>query len=719
MLHKLHKRLQEKVLNKGWKDLTEIQKAAFDVIYSGENCVIEAPTSGGKTEAVFFPLITRVSEDKSRGFKVLYIAPLKALLNDIELRADEYTEACSLRAFKWHGDVSQAEKIKQTLEPAEFLLTTPESLEAILLRKSNWPEMFINLQTVVIDEAHYFALTERGSHLISLLERLDHGIGVVPQRIAVTATIGNPDELLEWMMGKNRSVGQKVTVKSKIKKEKDFKVSFFDDEYEDELIHVGKMNETLYQLLLNKKSIVFRNSRSGTEESAKYINERNSENKFGKPLIVRTHHSSVSKHLREDAEALIKMKSESSLNAIISTSTLELGIDIGELDQVIQVGASISAGSFLQRVGRTGRRPEKPQVFRGLCGDPDDLLLLTACINLGLKGQSENILFPKKAFHILAHQIICLCLQHNGILPERAWNILSNAYCFSGISKDEYNLLIEYMVAEDFLRYVGGGQVYSSARTEALFLKMNWRRLFAVFDTEPMYNVVDGKKIIGTLDSNFVRPQEVPFVFFLGGIEWMAVKVNHETQQVSVTKYTGGDIPSWKVLKCGDIPFEVAQEVGRVLISNDTPPYLDAPALICLEKRREERSKIGWSPGSWVFEHTNPEESDLWTFAGDKINRTIAELIQNAGIAKCKYDYMNVSVKTKDKSREDVMKELLKLFKQLGKCDMQELEEAIAGELKPVYFSKFSVCLPSWLASLALVDKGYDVGGFLKEVGKE
>lgn len=718
MLNKLHKRLQDIVLNKGWKGLTEIQEVAFDVIYSGENCVIEAPTSGGKTEAVFFPLITRVTADRNPGFKVLYIAPLKALLNDIELRANEYTRACSIRSFKWHGDVSQTDKVKQTLEPAEFLLTTPESLEAILLRKSSWPELFTHLQAVVIDEAHYFALTERGSHLISLLERLDHGIGSVPQRIAVTATIGNPDELLTWLMGKNRTGGQKVIVKSKTQKDKDFKVSFFNGEDDEELIHVAKVNEALYQLLLNKKSIVFRNSRSHTEETAKYISERNAENKFSKPLHVLTHHSSVSKDLREMAETLIKMKSESSLNAIISTSTLELGIDIGELDQVIQVGASTSAGSFLQRVGRTGRRAEKPQVFRGLCSDPDDLLLLSACINLGLKGQSENILFPTKAFHILAHQVICLCLQSNGVMPDHAWSILSNAYCFSGISKDEFDKLIDYMVSEDFLRYVDHGQLYTSTRTEELFLKMNWRRLFAVFDTGPMYNVVDGKKIIGTLDSNFVRPQEVPFIFFLGGIEWKAFKVNHETQQVSVTKYTGGSIPKWKVLKNYDIPFEVAQEVGRILTGNEQPPYLNAPGLICLEKRREQRGKIGWSPGSWVYEHTGPGESDLWTFAGDKINRTIAELIEKAGIAECTSDYMSVTVDGRDKPLEEIMKDLLKLFQHLSGSNVQELEEAIAGEVKPVFFSKFSVCLPEWLGSLALVDKGWDVGGFLREVRK-
>ncbi|GAA3942758.1 DEAD/DEAH box helicase [Chitinophaga oryziterrae] len=357
-LNKLHPRLQDFVKDQKWRDLTDIQKKAFDPIYQGVSCIIEAPTSGGKTEAVLFPLLTRISTRKTPGFKVLYIAPLKALLNDLALRVLPYAKMCYMEAFKWHGDVSQSDKIKQMLFPSDILLTTPESIEAILLRKANWREVFSNLETIVIDEAHYFALTERGSHLMSLLERVEAGIQNKSQRIAVSATVGNPDELLCWLTG-NRSGGECIRVPSTNTKERDFKIRYFMD---------GglELQDSLYALLSQKKSIVFERSRTFTEETASRINERNLESRSRFPVKVKTHHSSVSKRLREDAETSIKNTSTESLNAIISTSTLELGIDIGELDQVVQIGGLNSSGSFLQRVGRTGRRVGRPQFFRGI-----------------------------------------------------------------------------------------------------------------------------------------------------------------------------------------------------------------------------------------------------------------------------------------------------------------------------------------------------------------
>ncbi len=343
------------------------------------------------------------------------------------------------------------------LFPSDILLTTPESLEAILLRRANWTDVFASLEIIVIDEAHYFALTERGSHLVSLMERLTSPLTQAVQRIAITATIGNPEELMRWLQPHRTGVAIKVI--SKRQKEKDFQIQFFPDD--------GKgMDIALYKELINHKSIVFSRSRYFTEALAGKMNEINEVNGNKVPLKVRTHHSSVSKYMREEAEKLIKIeKGEDDLNAILSTSTLELGIDIGELDKVIQIEGLASAGSFLQRVGRTGRRDGKPQYFRGLCSDEKDLLLLTASVSLGKKGISENVLFPRKAFHILAHQVICLTLQKQGIQADTCWHILKNAYCFSSISRLEFDELIASMLEKDYLRKAGADLLVTGDQT--------------------------------------------------------------------------------------------------------------------------------------------------------------------------------------------------------------------------------------------------------------
>ena len=695
-------------MKENWHDLTPIQKEAFDPIYQGSNCIIEAPTSGGKTEAVLFPLLTRIALNKTTGFKVLYIAPLKALLNDLALRVMPYAERCYLKAFKWHGDVSQEEKIKQMIFPSDILLTTPESIEAILLRRANWADVFRDIETVVIDEAHYFALTDRGSHLLCLLQRIESEIKKQPQRIAVTATIGNPDDLLTWLTGSS-SNGKRIQVPDRTDKERDFVIHYFMDEGME-------LHNSLYRQLINKKSIVFERSRTGTENTATKINERNQLVDHRNPVKVKTHHSSVSKRLREEAEGSIKQNNESSLNAIISTSTLELGIDIGHLDQVIQIGGLNSSGSFLQRVGRTGRRSGQSQFFRGLCSDPDEMILLTACVSLGIERMSENILFPKRAFHILAHQVICLCLQKMGTTAEVIWSIISKAACFSKVSRNQFEALIDYMIKEDFLRSDSGQVLLISNKTEGEFLRANWKRLFAIFDTGPMYNVVDGKKVIGTLDSGFARSRELPFVFVLGGLEWNAIKIDHELQQVSVQKNKTGIAPTWKGIANFDVPFELAQEIGRLLMTNGSPSFLDANALNILRMERNIHNALNWQQGRWIWDVAEEDNIIyLWTFSGEKINRTLVILLSAILDAEISYDYKQVRIdfrKMKVMS-VDELQNLISSFKSKGRL---ELEEIALDKIHVKWFSKFSGCLPDSLAKSTIFEKDYDLTGMMREL---
>jgi len=732
ILQSIHPGLQKLIWERGWKDgLSDIQRKAIPEILDGKDCIIEAPTAGGKTEAVLFPVLTYAALRKQTSVQILYLAPLRALLNDIELRAIEYANACGLHCFKWHGDVSQKEKIEELKKPSQLLLSTPESLEAILLRKAGWHQFFSELGVIIIDEAHNFSSCDRGSHLISLLERLESSINKSPQRIAITATVGNPEKMLQWLAGANRKIGKRIHVNSTIEKEKDFQILFFDEknDMEDDPEQNASYRQfnQLYKLLQEQKTIsrvnktiVFGRSRTNTETLATAINQMNKLTASKNPVRVRTHHSAVSKFYREEAENLIKMgKSiDSGLNAIISTSTLELGIDVGELDQIIQIGSLSSSSAFLQRVGRTGRRPNKPQTFRGLCTKEEELLLLTAVINLGLKGISEAIIFPTKAYHILSHQLICLSLQNNGISLEAAWDNLSKAHCFSNIVKKKFNELVHFMLEKKFLRNVDGLLVVGEVG-EKVFLGSNWRRLFAVFESAPMYEVWDEKKHIGTLDSAFVEAMEIPFLFVLGGIEWNAQKVKHESRQVLAKKTKAGDAPKWVSFSGLDIPFETAKEAGRILFGSRIPDYLDAEARTCISATMNKYKRVPFSDGVWVIQSSNDGEAKIWTFAGDKINRTLAKLVILNGIGIATSDYKSIIIKKAINEQSKLNEMIFAFLNKLSSIDkgsMKSLESELFEKVRLAVFSKFVKCLPDNLWYEAMAERIFDFEGLIDEL---
>jgi len=719
----LHPGLRKVVQEKGWRSgFSEIQLKAIPVILEGFDCIVEAPTAGGKTEAVLFPTLTRVSQNKKNSVQVLYLAPLRALLNNIEIRAEQYAMACGLHCFKWHGDVNQKDKIDQLNTPPQLLLTTPESLEAILLRKAGWQKFFTDLEIVIIDEAHNFAFGDRGGHLAVLLERLEKGLGNTFQRIALSATVGNPEEMLYWLAGANRERGKVVRVAFSEKKEKDYRVCLFDKTMDDVVLPDEESRirqfKALYNLLPNKKSIVFCRSRKMTEELAAEIGKLN--NRYGgrNPVKVRTHHSSVSKYYREEAENLIQAASETGLQAIISTSTLELGIDIGELDLVVQAGELVSPGAFLQRVGRTGRWESKKQFFRGLCTSRQDLVLLTAVVSLGLKGISESLRLSRKAYHLLAHQLICLSLQNYGIQWREAWDILSGAYCFSDISVDKCRELVETMIQKKYFRDVDG-QLVIGETGEKAFLGSNWMRLFATFDSAPMYDVMEGKNQVGTLDSAFVESLTVPFLFVLGGIEWEAKKVNTKTRQVIARRTKTGNAPKWNVFGGADVPRETAKEAGRILSGTDFPHFLDDEARVGIEAERNRHNGIQWDDGKWIITASDSGKAQILTFAGDRINRTLAIFLKQEGIGKAVSNYKKIEIESKAIDGNKLtgrISDLLIQVKEMGESQLEALERKLSLTLSRVVFSKFSKCLPESLWSEAMAERALDVNGLKQEL---
>ncbi len=565
---RLHPSLQHHVVNSlGWCELRPLQYEAIAPVLDGLNCLLLAPTAGGKTEAAVLPVLSKMMQEDWRGLSVLYVCPIRALLNNLNDRLTYYAGLVGRSCGLWHGDVAQAVKARILNEPPDLLLTTPESLEALLVsRRTDRAYFFGHLKAVIVDEIHAFAGDDRGWHLLAVIERIRKLAGLDVQRIGLSATVGNPERLLTWLCGSSER--QRAVIAPPAPQTADAEVT---------LDYVGSLANAAHVLRVlhcGEKRLVFCDSRSRTEELATHLRAQG----------VRTFvsHSSLSAEQRRDAEAAFRDQRDC---VIVATSTLELGIDVGDLDRVIQIDAPATVSSFLQRLGRTGRRQATRRNCLFLATSRESLLQASALLDLWRQGHVEPTEPPPAPFHLVAQQTLALILQQGGI-GRRAWHewteaVLVAAHIDAAIS----TAILEHMLAAGILTE-DSGILGIGPEGERLFGRKNYVSLLSIFDTPPVFTVFWGPKDIGCVHPiSFRRNNGAPVILSLGGRSWLVKHVDWDRQTAHVTPAEYGGRSRW-LGSSQPLRFELCQAVRRVLLGSGTRDLwsrravteIDAPA---------------------------------------------------------------------------------------------------------------------------------------------
>ncbi|MBM5817540.1 MAG: DEAD/DEAH box helicase, partial [Cyanobacteria bacterium K_Offshore_surface_m2_239] len=576
---RLAPRLQEAIVARlGWSSLRPVQEQAGEALLVGANAVILAPTAGGKTEASMFPTLSQMVESAPDGVGTLYIAPIKALLNNQAERLGLYTEMVGLRRFVWHGDTDDSARRTFLKEPAELLMTTPESLEVMLVsQRVDEAMLFGDLRIVVIDEVHALAGSDRGAHLMSVLERIARLSRHDLQRVGLSATVGNPDAILHWLKGSSKRPGQVVDPPKPASRRQLLVV------HRPELRLLARDAARMAE---GQKSLFFCQSRAITEKVAETMR------RVGTTVFV--HHSAVSKEERLRAEETFHRGINDAGTAagsgacIVCTSTLELGIDVGDLDRVLQADAPDTVSSFLQRMGRTGRRDGQAANTTFFCESSESVLQAIALIELAKQGWVEAVPVQDRCWPVLIHQLLTMALAGGGISQEEAWAHLSKVPDFAGISRVEFDRIIRWLLADGGLRDASG-QLVIGPKAEKRFGRKNFMELFAVFTSPVSYTVVTAAgQPLGSLQQEFVdRLVDGVSSFLLGGRGWVVQRIQHNDRRVFVDPAPRGKQPTWGGFIPQFLGLEVCQKMRDILLSSTTFPYLDAQATAVLAEKRE------------------------------------------------------------------------------------------------------------------------------------
>lgn len=680
---RLHPAVQHHVVNSlDWQSLRPLQTLSIEPVLAGDHALLLAPTAQGKTEAAFLPLLSRMLTEEWRGLSLLYVCPLRALLNNLHPRLERYAGFVGRRAGLWHGDVADSVRRKILADPPDVLLTTPESIEVMLTsRRVDRPWLFGHLRAVVIDELHAFAGDDRGWHLLSVLERVSRFAGRDVQRIGLSATIGNPEALLEWLAGSSAGPRRVVSAPQGAAAEADVKVD-----------HVGSIENAAHvvsRLFPDEKRLVFCDSRSRVEDLTYFLRENGVE--------AWASHSSLSASERRQAEAAF---AEGGSAVIVATSTLELGIDIGDLDRVIQVDSPGTVSSFLQRMGRTGRRPGTRRNYLFLTTSRDSHLLASGLVRLWAQGFVEPVVPPASPYHILAQQILALTLQ-NGGLSRAGWREwVAGMPGFRTMAEDKYTIpnltprsssegarIEEFLLETGFL-FDDEGMLSFGPEGEASFGGRKFLELLSVFSSDPLFSVRYGSTDVGRVDpATFQLTREGAHVLLLGGRPWRVTQLDWKeriayvepAQQEGRSLWLGSGAP---------LSFAVCQSIRDALVDPTNVPGLTRRGTDALASAIELFPAL--AADATTLQQEAPDKVRWWTFAGLRANAALSERLSEHGLSVTSCD--NFGITLRERSTIPVSETLRRLRnEQIDPAPSALALEALDG-------LKFSPCVPKDLA---------------------
>lgn len=615
----LHPSLQHHLVNTlQWSSLRALQAEAVEPLLQGRDALLLAPTAGGKTEAALFPLLTRMADGHWAGTSVLYVCPLRALLNNLEPRLAAYAGWIGRTVAVRHGDTAPAERRRLSLEHPDILLTTPESLEAMLVSQTTDPRALLSdVRAVVVDEVHAFAGDDRGWHLLAVLERVTRIAGRPLQRIGLSATVGNAEGLLQWLTSSG-STGSGVVVSPR---------SDVASPPEVQLDYVGSLANAatvIAALHRGEKRLVFAETRAHVEDLAQRL----------RALEVQTYvsHSSLAADERRRAEQAFAGARDC---VIVSTSTLELGIDVGDLDRVIQVGAPQTVASFLQRLGRAGRRAGTARNMLFLAVSDTDLVQAAALLLLWGEGYVEPVVPPLHPRHLLGQQLLALALQE-GQLGRFTWaeqlRGLALATDAETVEITDWMLQTGHLDSDADMLFVG-------PEAERRFGRRHFLELLSVFSSPPQFTVLHGRREIGTVDPFvLVRKVNGPRVIALAGRGWTvtAIDWSHRTAYVELADVRGA--ARW-ISIAQPQSFALVQAQRRVLLG-------ELPRTAELSQRAQQQLPRTWeefadrADPSCTLVVTEGSRTRWWTWAGARANALLVAALESVEVTLLDGDYV-------------------------------------------------------------------------------
>lgn len=626
-------RIQQWIWMEGWTSLRDAQERAIPaLIDADQDVIIAAQTAAGKTEAAFLPILSHLLRDGNENQSVIYISPLKALINDQWDRLTNLCERLDISVTPWHGDITATKKNKFLKNPKGVLLITPESLEAIFVnRGSEIPGLFASLKYIVIDELHAFIGTERGKQLQSLMCRIELAIQKKVSRVGLSATLGDMNFAAVFL--REKSTGNVSIIDSKSgNHEIQILVKGYVQGQQDAAINcTHEIAKDLYKKLHTSNNLIFPNSRTAVELYSDYLRQLCEDNSI--PNVFWPHHGSLSKEIRQEAEHALKDKSRPA-NAIC-TSTLELGIDLGAVKSVAQIGSPPSVASLRQRLGRSGRRKGEPAILRGYCIEPeinaksaisdklhDGLIQTIAMVNLLLNNWFEPP--PANGLHAstLVQQILSIIAEKGGVLAVDLWRILNLP--FPAIEKIDFLELLKNLGEKKLIVQDSSGLLLHGELGEKL---VSHYEFYCAFSSDDEMRIECNGKTLGVMAQ--LAPPLVGQGIIFAGKRWRVIAADQIARVVSVTPDKGGAPPAFSGGSGSMIHDQVRQEMYKILSDDQPVQYLDTVGEHLLKSARlffndlQLKSKKVIKTGSSLF---------LVTWCGDIVNNSLVLIFRKKGL---------------------------------------------------------------------------------------